>query len=117
MKLPYSFLTVFVLALPFAGNAQTTINTYARVTVISGTSVTLSNSTGTFVSGKAILMQMKDSVVGASTANSSSFGTIDNIRNAGRYEVVNISSVSGTTVILSGRLRTPIIYQSMQECS
>ncbi len=102
MKLLYIFLALSFFVAPFKGNAQTTINTYARVTAMSGTTLTISNSTGTFVSGQAILMQMKDSVIGASTSNNSSFGSIDNIRSAGKYEVVGISAVSGTTVTLSG---------------
>ncbi|HVM90033.1 MAG TPA: T9SS type A sorting domain-containing protein [Puia sp.] len=101
MKHLIKILVLALLLMPILSKAQTVINTYARVTAISGTTLTISNATGTFSAGQAILMQMKDSVVQASTGNNSNFGNIDNIRNAGVSELVTISSVSGTTVTLS----------------
>ena len=39
-----------------------------------------------------IIMQMQDDVIGANTANNSSFGDLSDIQNAGYYEIVTISS-------------------------
>ncbi|MBS1667046.1 MAG: T9SS type A sorting domain-containing protein [Bacteroidetes bacterium] len=101
MKRTIVAYVLFILLLPILGKSQTVINTYARVTAISGNTLTISNATGSFSAGKAIIMQMKDSVIQTSILNNSSFGNIDNIGKAGISEVVTISSVSGTTITLS----------------
>ncbi|MBS1947227.1 MAG: T9SS type A sorting domain-containing protein [Bacteroidetes bacterium] len=102
MKKHFKIFVLFFLLTPVFCTAQTTVNIYARVTAISGSTLTISNATAAFPTGQAILMQMKDSVVQTSTGNNSSFGNVDNIRNAGISELVTINSVSGTTITLSG---------------
>ena len=75
------------------------INAYARVTAVSGTTLSLSdvNQTyHTFAAGEQIIvMQMQDTVIGADTLDNVSFGTMGSIANAGKYEVATISSVGG----------------------
>ena len=89
--------TLLLLLWPFFIQAQ--INAYARVTSVSGASFTLSNvnqTYHTFSAGEQIIvMQMQDTVLGANTINDSTFGTIANIANAGKYEVATIGSVAG----------------------
>src|SRR5690606_29020368 len=79
---------------------QTIINAYARVSNISGTTLTLLNvdeSADTFEDGDyAVIMQMQDNVIGI-TADNASFGTIATIGSAGVYEVVQILSHTETT--------------------
>lgn len=81
------------------------INAYAKVTAISGKTLTLSNinqSYHTFVAGEGVLLiQMKDNVIGSNTANTSAFGTIAGIASAGAYEAATIASVSGTSMTLT----------------
>lgn len=92
------FIILFFLAC-FAPGTQAQINAYAKVTAISGTTLSLSNTTQTyhtFAAGEQIVvMQMQDNVIGTNTSNTSTFGTISAIANAGKYEVATISSVSG----------------------
>ncbi|MFN3315426.1 MAG: hypothetical protein ACK40K_01345, partial [Raineya sp.] len=85
------------------------INGYARVTGISGTSITISTATGeinetadTFDNGDLIIiMQMQDNVIG-STANDATFGNLGSITSTGLYEVRQIvSQVSGPPRILT----------------
>jgi len=85
--------------------AYAQINAYAKVTAISGKTLTLSNinqSVHTFTAGEPVLIiQMKDNVIGANTANTAAFGSISSIANAGVYEVAAIATVSGTTMTLT----------------
>ncbi len=94
-------LTVFI---PVTILAQSTINIYARVTAISGSTLTISNTTGSFTSGEAIVMQMQDSTLGTNTGNNAGFGNLASIQSAGIYEVVNITAATGTSITLSGAL-------------
>jgi hypothetical protein len=91
------FTLCLFLSFSFLGNAQ--INAYASVSAISSTTLTLSsiNQTyHTFNNGdQIIIMQMQDNVAGSNTTNTSSFGTVSTIANAGKYEVATISSVAG----------------------
>ena len=101
-----------MLSLPFVAGAQTVINIYARVTAISGTTLTISNATGTMPVGNAIIMQMKDSVVQTSTGNNSNFGNVDNIQSAGLSEIVSISSVSGSSVVIAAATKNSYHFSS-----
>jgi hypothetical protein len=74
-----------------------TINGYAKVTGITGTTVlninSVDESADTFEDGEfAIIMQMQDDVIGTNTNNNSSFGDLSSIGSAGVYEVVQILS-------------------------
>ncbi|MBL6447440.1 T9SS type A sorting domain-containing protein [Fulvivirga sp. 29W222] len=106
------FLSVFILMLfEINLNAQSIINAYAKVTGISGTTITLSDineSYDTFVSGEQIIiMQMQDNVIGLNTSNDSNFGALDNIQSAGLYEVATISTVAPSAITLTAALKNP----------
>lgn len=94
-----AWLVLFLV--PAHGFSQTVVNVYARVTAISGKTVTITAATGSFPTGDAFIMQMQDSVIGTNTGNNSSFGNIANIQSAGLAEVVSVSSISGSTITLS----------------
>jgi hypothetical protein len=95
------FLLMVVFTLNFIANCQV-INGYGKVTWISGASVTLTNIfdvADPFAAGKKVmLIQMQDDVIGANTADNSSFGTISSIGSAGNYEILTIATVSSGTV-------------------
>jgi len=95
MKNPIICFAIFLVTL----SAKAQINAYAAVTAISGTTLSLTNLNQTYHSFNAgdpiIIMQMQDNVIGSNTTNTSSFGTISTIANAGYYEVATISSVAG----------------------
>ena len=82
--------------------AQTTVNAYAKITSVTGSSVlalsnvNISNHTFT-VGGSVIVMQMQDDVIGTNTTNASTFGNLSSIANAGKYEVRIISAVTPTS--------------------
>lgn len=98
------FLTFLIAFLIVCTNlfSQTIINGYARVTAVSGTTLTISPteqsevaSTGTFAVGmNVIVMQMQDNVIGTNTSDNASFGNLSSIQSAGLYEVATLSSVS-----------------------
>src|SRR3954469_2565139 len=104
MKSLFKILVVLMLLTPFWGAAQSVINVYARVTAVSGTALTISNSTGSFTAGAAIVMQMQDSTLGTNTGNNNSFGNLATIQSAGVYEIVTVSAATATTITLSGSL-------------
>jgi Secretion system C-terminal sorting domain len=104
MKPFIKILFVLLLLAPVLSFAQSVINVYARVTAISGTSITITGATGTFTAGTAIVMQMQDSTIGTNTGNNTSFGNLGSIQSAGISEVVSISSATSTTITLSASL-------------
>lgn len=100
---------VFIFLLSFAGICRTVegqINAYAKVTGLAGNTLTLSNinqTYHTFAAGEdVILIQMQDAVIGSNNTNTSSYGTISSIVSAGLYRVYTISSISGSTMTLTG---------------
>ncbi len=105
MKLSIKPFLLIALLIPAISFSQTVINVYARVTAVSGTSLTITGATGTFTTGEAIVMQMQDSTIGTNTGNNTGFGNLGNIRSAGLSEVVTISAVTSTTITLSGSLK------------
>lgn len=105
------FLGVLMLMMlnKVSAQAQSIINAYAKVTGISGTTLTLSDineTNDTFATGEQIIiMQMQDDVIGSNTANDNNFGTLDNIQSAGLYEVATIANVSSSTITLAASLK------------
>ncbi|MBL7984824.1 MAG: T9SS type A sorting domain-containing protein [Flavobacteriales bacterium] len=98
---PFSLL---LLLLPLGLHAQG-VNAYARITGIAGAVLTVgtsSESVTSFAIGKdVVIMQMQDDVIGANTANNSSFGNLSSIQQAGRYEVRSIVSVTRSMGVLT----------------
>ena len=76
-------------------NAQI-INAYAKVSNISGTTISLINvdeAHDSFEDGEQIIiMQMQDDIIGSNTGNNSNFGLLSDIKSTGLYEIVTISS-------------------------
>lgn len=105
-KLVLLIITMACIGRTNDANAQ--INAYAKVTAISGTSLTLSNvnqTYHTFAAGEqVVVVQMKDAVIGTNTSNNSSFGTISAIASAGFFEEATINTISGTTMTLNASL-------------
>ncbi len=105
------FLSYFIICSFFiihSFNAQV-INGYAKVTAINGTKtiLTVSNSnetggsTATFSPGMEILIiQTQDSVLGNVT-NTTSFGDLGSLRNAGKFEFTTIASVTRPAGVLT----------------
>jgi hypothetical protein len=96
MKSEYRiFLLLFCLTYFASIKLQAQVNAYAKVTAISGKTLTLSSVTETyhtFEDGeKIIIMQMQDDVIGDVT-NASTFGSLGSIKSAGIYEVATIAS-------------------------
>ncbi|MBL7931359.1 MAG: T9SS type A sorting domain-containing protein [Bacteroidia bacterium] len=89
---------IFLLLLLFVciSRGQNPINAFAKVTAISGTSLTVSNVNETYHSFEdgdyIIIIQMQDNVIGTNTTNASTFGNLGSIQSAGIYEVARISS-------------------------
>src|ERR1700722_4531218 len=98
MKPQNNLFGSFMLLL-FSISASAQINAYARVTAISGTTLTLSNVTqtyGSFTAGEQIIvMEMQDNVAQTNTSNNSSYGSPMTMAMAGAYEIATISSVAG----------------------
>ncbi len=97
MKNIRPLLILLLAALSFTTRAQ--INAYASVSAISGTTLTLSSVNQTYASfsngQQIIIMQMQDNVAGGNTTNTSTYGNVTTIANAGTYEVATISSIAG----------------------
>ncbi len=76
------------------------INSYAKVTSVDYCSKTLGVTTtaGFAVGDKAIIIQMKGA--GIDTANSSGFGDITSINEAGNFEFVTVESITANTIKL-----------------
>jgi hypothetical protein len=74
------------------------VNGYAKVTSVLGPVLTVSHVNETYdqfnIGDKVIIMQMQDDVIGANTGNNSSFGTLSDIGNAGKYEIATIALVA-----------------------
>ena len=88
------------------------INGFAKVSTISGTTITINTSHvnesfDSFVAGEfLIVMQMKGAAI--NTTDNSSFGNISAINQAGNYQIRKISSVTRTTVLTQIVLTQPI---------
>ncbi|BDS15231.1 T9SS type A sorting domain-containing protein [Aureispira anguillae] len=89
-----------------ASHAQT-INAYARVTGLSGATLTISNvneSFDTFEDGEEVLIfQVQDAVLNSlsSSNNTNSFGNLNNIQSAGLFEVAKILSHTETAGVVT----------------
>lgn len=88
--------------------AQVIYNSYAKVSNISGTTMTVTNLTeptsySFAATEQLIIMQMQDNVIGTNTTNVSTFGDINSIQSAGLWEVKTINTInrSGTTATIT----------------
>ncbi|MFO0435129.1 MAG: hypothetical protein ACK5ZT_07775 [Sphingobacteriaceae bacterium] len=109
------FILILLIFIQFLTvRSQVVYNAYAKVTNISGTTMTVTNLTeptsfSFAASEEFIIMQMQDDVIGANTNTAvSTFGDVGSIGSAGYYEVKTISSITRSgataTVTFSGAL-------------
>lgn len=104
-----TFLTVLTLSLfciLLTATSQAQVNAYARVTAINTarTQLTIDNRNETYhaftVNEKVIVLQMQDDVIGTNYSNTTSYGNLGAISNAGFYYVGVISAINtGRTLI------------------
>jgi hypothetical protein len=91
----FSTLAVFILIIT---SAYAQVNGYAKVTAILGPVITVNNVNESYdqfnIGDRVMVIQMQDDVIGANTANNSSYGNLANIANAGRYEFATIALVT-----------------------
>ena len=110
--LPFSLSLLFFLLFTIAGQAQ--VNAYAKVTAITTVSsksqLTITNSLTTYhtwaVGDEVIVMQMQDNVI-SGTTNTSAFGLLSGISNAGAFEMAIITAISGSNMTLNKVLTRP----------
>ncbi|TAE18074.1 MAG: T9SS C-terminal target domain-containing protein [Bacteroidetes bacterium] len=99
MKKHYFFL-IFAFSAFFAETKAQIVNAYAKITAISGATLTLSNvdeANDTFEIGEnIIIMQMQGNTLG-DVSNSSTFGNLGTLGAVGRYEVREIQSIIETS--------------------
>ncbi len=88
-------------------HSQVTYNSYAAISNIAGTTMTVTNLTETpsfsfTAGGNLLIMQMQDNVIGSNTSNNTSFGNLGSNGSAGLWEQRTISSItrSGTTATI-----------------
>lgn len=107
------FLFIFFINHTIAQtNIGGVINTYARVSTISGTQFTINSvggrsgaSSNDFVVGNLVLIyQAKGATI--NTNNNSSFGNITNYGNAGNYEIATITANTGSTITVDKLTKT-----------
>jgi len=109
-----AILLLLLLFTTTTGNAQ--VNAYARVSAISGATLSLANANityHTFTAGnQVIVMQMQDNTIGGNTSNTTAFGALSSIANAGFYEVATISSVTFTAGVPTSMLLTAALKKT-----
>jgi len=95
MKLKNTLILLVSLLYALNLNAHR-INGYAKVSSISGSTISLTNVYevhDTFEDGEqVIIMQMQDDVIGSYKGDNANFGLLADIKSAGLYEIVTISS-------------------------
>lgn len=100
MKKLYTLL-LLISVLP----ATAQVNGYAKVTLIVGPVLTVTNANETYdqfnIGDKVIVMQMQDNVIGSNTSNNASFGNLSSsgLGNAGRYELATVLAVVRTGIL------------------
>ena len=97
------FLSVFCLAQ--STNISGVINTYSSVSGISGDTITVVSSSVFSVGDKLLIIQMQGATI--NETNTSGFGDITNINDAGNYEFNTICGIpSSTEIIVNGIQQT-----------
>jgi len=92
-------VTLGAFPTPTNGSISGIINTYTAVTSLTASSATVASTTGFSVGQKVLLIQMQGAVI--ETANTSSFGNLTNIAQAGNFEFARISGISGSVITFS----------------
>lgn len=98
-------LWVIISSAPITVFGQTIINAFAKVTSITGTTLSVSNvdeTNDSFLVGESIIvMQVQGDVIGPNTNDDASFGDLDDIGSAGLYEVAEILTVDRSAGLVS----------------
>lgn len=92
-------VTLGAFPTPTNGSISGIINTYTAVTSLTASSATVASTTGFSAGQKVLLIQMQGAVI--ETANTSSFGNLTNIAQAGNFEFARISGISGSVITFS----------------
>lgn len=84
-----------------AGSASTsgTVNSYAAVSAVCNSRLTVSTTSGFAVGDTVLLIQMRGAT--ANLTNTASFGDITTLNEAGLYEFLTIASISGSYIYTS----------------
>jgi gliding motility-associated-like protein len=94
----FLFCLVFTRSIQAQTSISGIINSYAAVSSITGTNLTVSTTTGFSVGQKILIIQMKGVTI--STANTSTYGDITAYNDCGNFEFAYIANIVGTTVTL-----------------
>ena len=111
MKCFFNIL-LFIICFYTTSNAQTTviggiINKYTRVTTVDTCvmSVTVGEPSLFAVGGKVLLIQMNGATM--QDRNNESFGTLESLKNSGKYEINQIDSIAGFIIYLKYKFLNP----------
>jgi hypothetical protein len=89
---------ILAMALLAVVHANAQINAYAKVTGITGNTLTVSDVNETFhtfeTGQKVIVMQMQNASITGYTTNNTNFGTIASIGSTGLYEIATLANVA-----------------------
>ncbi|HEV2352665.1 MAG TPA: hypothetical protein VGR89_00340, partial [Puia sp.] len=102
------FLALILFALLYSGalgqSLSGVVNSYYAITAVNPVANTLNvtNSAGLYSGELVLIIQMKGATI--NSANSSSYGDISAIGDAGNYEFNSICSVNGNEVVLQNKL-------------
>lgn len=91
-------LSTSLRAVPISG----VINSYASVTAIAGTNLTVSSTAGFAVGDKIMIIQMKGA--GITTSNTASYGDIVSYNDCGNFEYNYIAAIGFNTITIQSNL-------------
>ncbi len=103
------FLTIILIGISILCTSQSTnisgiINTYTSVNGLSGDTITVTSSTGFSVGDKLLIIQMQGATI--DETNTTNFGDISSLNNAGNYEFSIVCNVlDANTLIVNGLQR------------
>jgi gliding motility-associated-like protein len=96
------FLFLIVCNFTFAQNISGIINSYTQVTGITSTIITTTSSAAFLVGDKILIIQMKGAAI--LNTNTSSYGDITSLNDAGNWEFATIAAISGNDIIITADL-------------
>ncbi len=116
MKCFFNIL-LFIICFYTTSHAQTTviggiINKYSRISVVDTCvmSVTVGEPNEFTVGGKVLVIQMNGATM--QDRNNESFGTLEGLRNTGKYEINVVDSIAGNIIFLKYKFVNQYLEQS-----
>lgn len=100
------FIQLFLIYIaPSLVNAQLSgvVNIYAPVLTVTCNTISVQSSAGFFANDRVLIIQMQGAII--DTTQTSSFGNIISIGNAGNYEFATVSVVNGNDISLKRSLK------------